>query len=166
MNNDENMPDPEPNRCPECGGLRSIYADDCRCRETTWLTAPTRPGLWRVDDGTGAIGTVQVFRFGGSFVFVLENDKEVVRVSARRGWMWAEERASAPAPQRPPRFFTDCGALARLYATRHALATALRFLVNPRLRPEDIHAGMTCGGTMPAPTNDELLRLADALEGR
>ena len=95
MNNDDieaiPAPEPEPNRCPDCGGLRSIYADDCRCRET--------PDL------------------------------------------------------------------ARLYAARHALATALRFLVNPRLRPEDIHAGMTGGGT-PAPSNAELLRLADALEGR
>ena len=100
--NDDTLPEPEPNRCPDCGGLRSIYADDCECKAT---------------------------------------------------------------PERPPKFFTDCGALACLYANRHALATALRFLVNPRLRPEDIHAGMTGGGT-PAPSNAELLRLADALEGR
>lgn len=89
--NNDTLPEPEPNRCPDCGGLRSIYADDCDC------------------------GMASLARETGKY--------------------------------------------------RHALATALRFLVNPRLRPEDIHAGMTGGGT-PAPSNAELLRLADALEGR
>lgn len=90
--NAETLPEPEPNRCPECGGLRSMYADDCDC-------------------------------------------------AAR-------------------------AAVSRLQpAVRHALATALRFLANPRLRPEDIHAGMTGGGTR-AMTHAELLRLADVLEGR
>lgn len=58
---------------------------------TNWQKSPTYPGLWWVDDGTGEIGLYKVYRFGGSFVFVSDNDKEVFRISARQGWLWSDE---------------------------------------------------------------------------
>ena len=47
MNDDDiEAPEPEPNRCPDCGGLRSIYADDCVCKAT-----PERPPKFFTDCG-------------------------------------------------------------------------------------------------------------------